>query len=56
MGRTVDALLEELSAVELLQWMAFLAVRVEKEADARRNAEEGFDDDETIEWGEDGDD
>jgi hypothetical protein len=55
MGRTVEELLDPISSTELLQWMSFLAVRAEKEAEARRNAQDGFDDDDTTEWG-DGDD
>lgn len=55
MGRTVDELLDAMSAQELLQWMAFYAVRAEKDADARRRRAEGEDDDVTH-WGEESED
>jgi hypothetical protein len=44
LGTTVEALLENISARELLQWMAFFAVREEKAAEARRDAAAGFKD------------
>ena len=45
----VDEMLEELSAQDLQRWMAFLAVRQERWEQARRDAADGFDDDE-IDW------
>jgi hypothetical protein len=46
----VDGMLEELSAQQLQRWFAFLAVRNEREAERRRDAAEGFDDEEVTYW------
>ncbi len=46
----VDVMLDSLSAQQLMRWLAFFAVRKEKEDEARRNAAEGYDDDEVTYW------
>jgi hypothetical protein len=51
----VEEMLDEISAQGVLRWIAFLAVREERAAEARQNAEDGFDDDEVHEWGEEPD-
>ncbi len=55
LGRVdVDAMLDEIEAPALLKWMAFLAVRQERIDEARRDREQGLDDDdEVVHWGED---
>lgn len=53
LGRTREELLDSMSAQELMKWMAFLAVREERMAEARRNAADGFDDDEVHHYGGD---
>lgn len=51
MGRVdVDEMLDELTAQALMRWFAFFAVRAEREAERRRDAADGFDDDEVIHW------
>lgn len=50
----VAAMLEELPAQQLQRWLAFLAVRNEREADRRRDAADGYDD-EVHHWGDDED-
>lgn len=46
----VDAMLDEMTAQQVLRWFAFLAVRNERDAERRRDAAQGFDDDEVTYW------
>jgi hypothetical protein len=53
MGQSVETLLDGMTAQELLQWMAYLAVREERRAQAHRDAadaEKYGDDDEVTYW------
>ena len=46
----VDGMLGEISAQDLQRWLAFFAVRHEKEAEASRNKAAGLDEEEVIHW------
>lgn len=46
----VDRMLEGIPAQQVLWWMAFFAVRHEKDKESQRNRELGIDDDEVIHW------